>query len=191
MSMQPSGDVTLLLRRIAAGQAEAKGQLADLVYGELRELAARQLQGMRQHTLQATALVHEAWLRLTGAGGEYANRGHFLGVAAKAMRSVLVDHVRRARSEKRGGGAATTQLDEAAAFFEADEVDLLDLDQALGELERDEPDLSRWVELRFFSGMTVPEIALLDDVSESTVERGWRYARARLRSRLGGGEGGR
>ena len=191
MTQHPTGEVTLLLRRIAAGQAEAKGQLADLVYGELRELAARQLRGMRQHTLQPTALVHEAWMRLAGAGGEYTNRGHFLGVAAKAMRSVLVDHVRRARSEKRGGGVETTQLDEAAAFFAADEVDLLDLDQALGELERDEPDLARWVELRFFSGMTVPEIANLDAVSESTVERGWRYARARLRSRLGGGEGGR
>jgi len=191
MTQHQTGEVTLLLRRIAAGQAEAKGRLADLVYGELRELAERQLRGMRQHTLQPTALVHEAWMRLAGAGGEYANRGHFLGVAAKAMRSVLVDHVRRARSEKRGGGVETTQLDEAAAFFAADEVDLLDLDQALGELERDEPDLARWVELRFFSGMTVSEIANLDAVFESTVERGWRYARARLRSRLGGGEGGR
>jgi len=131
--------------------------------------------------------VHEAWLRLAGGDGDFANRGHFLGVAAKAMRSVLVDHVRQRRSEKRGGGAPTTPLDEAAAFLEADEVDLLDLDEALGELERDEPDLARWVELRFFSGMTVPEIAVVDAVSESTVERGWRYARARLRSRLGGG----
>jgi RNA polymerase sigma factor (TIGR02999 family) len=188
MTASPTGEVTTLLQRIAAGQHDARGRLADLVYGELRAIAARQLGGMRGHTLQPTALVHEAWLRLAGGDGDYANRRHFLGVAAKAMRSVLVDHVRAARSEKRGGGKATTQLDDATAFLEAGEVDLIDLDDALGELERDEAELARWVEMRFFGGMTVAEISVVDGVSASTVERGWRFARARLRSRLGGGD---
>jgi RNA polymerase sigma factor (TIGR02999 family) len=186
MTTSPTGEVTTLLQRIADGHSDAKSRLADLVYQELRGIAARQLQGMRDHTLQPTALVHEAWLRLAGGAGPYQNRGHFLGVAAKAMRSVLVDHVRSRRAEKRGGQVETTPLDDAAAFLAADEVDLLDLDQALDELERDEPDLARWVEMRFFGGMTVPEIAVVDGISESTVERGWRFARARLRGRLGG-----
>lgn len=126
---------------------------------------------------------------MLGAGGEYASRQHFLGVAAKAMRSVLVDHVRRRKSQKRGGDLAAHPLDESVAFLEAGEVDLLDLDEALRELEGEAPDLARWVELKFFSGLGNAEIAALDGVSESTVERGWRYARARLRSRLGGEQG--
>ena len=190
MTQSPSGEVTALLRSIAAGQPEARSRLAELVYAELRGMAARQLQGMRGHTLQPTALVHEAWLRLAGGDRGYANRGHFLGVAAKAMRSVLVDHVRARRSEKRGGAVDKTPLDDAAGFLEADDVDLLDLDEALAELEHDEPDLARWVEMRFFGGMTVVEIAAVESISESTVERGWRFARARLRSRLGGTDAG-
>lgn len=185
MAYRDSGDVTLLLQRIAAGSHDAEGQLADLVYGELRAMAAGQLRGMRGQTLQPTALVHEAWLRLSGGQGDFANRRHFLGVAAKAMRSVLVDHVRRRRAEKRGGDVETTPLDETTVFLEAGEVDLLDLEVALAELERDDPELARWVEMRFFSGLTNAEIALVEGVSESSVDRGWRAARARLRARLG------
>lgn len=189
MSANPAGEVTVLLQRLAAGQDDARGRLAELVYAELRAIAATQLRGMRGQTLQPTALVHEAWLKLAGGDGDFANRRHFLGVAAKTMRSVLVDHVRRRRADKRGGGVAPTPLDETVGFLEQGEVDLLDLDEALGELERDDPVLARWVEMRFFSGMTNVEIAAVENVSESTVERGWRAARARLRSRLTGEAG--
>jgi RNA polymerase sigma factor (TIGR02999 family) len=130
--------------------------------------------------------VHEAWLKLAGGNADFRSRQHFLGVAAKAMRSVLVDHLRRKRAQKRGGEVHIGSLDEAVVFLEAGEVDLLDLDAALTELEGEAPDLACWVEMRFFSGMTNAEIAAAVGVSESSVERGWRYARARLRSRLGG-----
>lgn len=183
------GEITQLLQRIAAGEAHARGRLAELVYDQLRELAERQLRGARGQTLQATALVHEAWLKLAGGDGDFRSRQHFLGVAAKAMRSILVDHVRKKRAQKRGGERGTSPLDDTVAFLEAGEFELLDLDQALTELEAEDADLARWVELRFFSGMSHAEIAVVEGVSESTIERGWRFARARLRSRLGGGDG--
>lgn len=186
MSATPPGEVTVLLRHLAAGDAGAHGRLAELVYDELRRMAERQLGPQRGRTLQPTALVHEAWLKLAGGGAAYADRAHFLGVAAKAMRSVLVDHVRRKRAQKRGGEATTTPLDEAVAFLEAGEVDLIDLDTALAELAADDPVLAGIVEMRFFAGMTNGEIAAIEGCSESTIERGWRAARARLRSRLGG-----
>ena len=188
MSAPREGEVTVLLQCMAAGDSAAHARLADLVYIELRAIAAGQLRGMRGQSLQPTALVHEAWLKLVGSGADYGSRRHFLGVAAKAMRSVLVDHVRARRAEKRGGEVAHTPIDEAVVFLEGGEVDLLDLEQALGELETDDPQLARWVEMRFFGGMTNAEVAALEAVSESTVERGWRAARARLRSRLGGAE---
>ncbi|MCU0867373.1 MAG: ECF-type sigma factor [Planctomycetes bacterium] len=187
MTQPPPGEVTLLLQRIAEGQHDARGRLCELVYGELRAMAARQLRGMRGETLQPTALVHEAWLKLVGSGADFTGRRHFLGVAGKAMRSVLVDHVRHKRSQKRGGDLQQTPLDESVAFLEAGEVDLLDLDAALQELARTDADLARWVEMRFFGGMTNAEVATLEGVSESTVERGWRFARAQLRRQLEGG----
>ncbi len=181
------GEVTVLLRRVADGDAEARAQLAEIVYRELRAMAARQLRGMRGATLQPTALVHEAWLKIAGRE-DFDNRRHFLGVAGKAMRSVLVDHVRARRAQKRGGAGERRELDEAVLFLEAGEVDLLDLDMALAELEVDDPMLVAVVEMRFFSGMSNAEIAAAQGCSESTIERGWRVARARLRQRLGGGE---
>lgn len=189
MATDPTGEVTTLLRRMAAGCGTARGQLADLVYAELRDLAAAQLRGVRGHTLQPTAVVHEAWLRLAGAGGDYENRRHFLGVAAKAMRSVLVDHARRRAAEKRGGDRQRTPLDAVLVSLETDGVDLLDLDGALRELEAEDPPLAQLVELRFFSGMSHPEIAAVQRCSLSTVERGWRLARAFLWQRLGGQAG--
>ncbi len=182
------GEVTMLLRRLADGHADARGPLADLVYRELREMAARQLRGMRGATMQPTALVHEAWLKLA-AHDDFVSRSHFLGVAGKAMRCVLVDHVRHARALKRGGQIGRQELDDAVAFFESGEVDLIDLDEALGELERDDPELARWVDMRFFAGMTNVEIAALEGCSESTIERGWRAARARLAQRMQGWAG--
>ena len=187
--MDRADEVTSLLRRVAEGCDSARGQLAELVFQELRGIAAHQLRGMRGHTLQPTALVNEAWLRLTGAGSDYENRRHFLGVAAKAMRSVLVDHARRKRAGKRGGDVPHGAIDDAIAFLEGGEVDLLDLDDALVELEADDPPLARLVEMRFFAGMTNVEIGAVEECSESTVERRWRLARARLRKRLGA-EGG-
>lgn len=179
--------MTLLLRRVAEGDTDARARLAEVVYHQLRTMAARQLRGMRGATLQPTALVHEAWLKIAGRD-DFANRGHFLGVAGKAMRSVLVDHVRRKRAQKRSGGEARCELDEAVAFLEAGEVDLLDLDLALAELQADDPLLVGVVEMRFFGGMTNAEIAAVQGCSESTIERAWRVARAWLRQRLGGGE---
>lgn len=164
--------------------APTANPLADLCYDDLRRLADAQLRGLRAHTLQPTALVHEAWLRLAGAGGEFANRGHLLAVAAKAMRCVLIDHLRRKRADKRGGARQRCSLDEAVLFLERDEVDLLDLDVALAELETEDPALARLVELRFFSGLTHPEIAAAEGCSLSTVERSWRVARAFLGVRL-------
>lgn len=179
----------MLLQRAAAGDAVARSRLAEVVYHELRAMAVMHLRGMRGSTLQPTALVHEAWLKLAGHDA-YSGREHFLGVAGKAMRSVLVDHVRSKRAEKRGGGVGRRELDEAVAFYESGEVDLLDLDDALGDLERDDPQLARWVEMRFFGGLGNREIAVVEGCSESTIERGWRAARARLAHRLaaGGGE---
>ncbi len=188
MSDAVVGEVTLLLRGVAAGDSEAQSRLAAIVYGELNRLAQKHLRGMQGASLQPTALVHEAWLRLGDASpGQYGSRRHFLGVASKAMRSVLVDYVRAKRAEKRGGAAERLPLDEAVAFLEGDEVDLLDLNQALLELESDDPDLARWVEMRFFGGMTHEEIAAVEGCSLSTVERGWRLARARLAKRLSPG----
>ncbi|MCE9596288.1 MAG: sigma-70 family RNA polymerase sigma factor [Planctomycetes bacterium] len=179
------GEATLLLRRIANGDAVARERLVELVYSELRRLAERQLRGERGGTLQPTALVHEAWLKLAGAE-DFADRRHFFAVASKAMRSVLVDHVRARRSQKRGGDERTSALDETVAFLEAGETDLLDLNLALEELERDDPELARLVELRFFGGLSHEEIAATEKLSLSTVERRWRLARARLAQRLGG-----
>ncbi|HEX5054666.1 MAG TPA: ECF-type sigma factor [Planctomycetota bacterium] len=183
MTAPKAGEVTMLLRRMSEGSDDARGRLAELVYRELHAMAARELRGMRGGTLQPTALVHEAWLKLAGSS-DFSNREHFLGVAGKAMRSVLVDYVRAKRAEKRGGGVQPQGLEQVVAFFEQGEVDLLDLDAALAELERDDPTLARWVEMRFFGGMNYAEIAAIEGCSESTVERGWRVARARLGQRL-------
>ena len=144
------------------------------------------MRGVQEGTLQPTVLVHEAWLRIdVGADHGFENRGHFLGVAARAMRSVVVDHARAKRAAKRGGGAAPSSLDEVVAYLEAGNTDLLDLHQALEEMERDDPQLVRVVELRFFGGLSNPEVAAALDTSVSTVERAWRTARARLHQRLG------
>lgn len=177
----------MLLRRIAAGDEGARARLVELVYGELRKIAAGQLRGARGETLQPTALVHEAWLKLAGAEG-FSDRRHFLGVASKAMRSVLVDHVRAKRTHKRGGGAEPSPLDETVAFLEGGETDLLDLNDALVGLEREDPELARLVELRFFGGLSHEEIAAAEGTSLSTIERRWRLARAWLARRLDGSD---
>ena len=176
---------TLLLRRIESGDREAGAELLELVYGELRDLAAGYMAGERAaHTLQPTALVHEAWVRLMGAEGAWKDRAHFVGFAALAMRRVLVDHARRRRAEKRGGGRREP-LDTVVAVFEERGADLVALGEALERLEALDPELARIVERRFFAGATNAEVAADLGVSERTVERGWSTARAWLRAELG------
>jgi RNA polymerase sigma factor (TIGR02999 family) len=186
-------EVTLVLREIAAGRDERRGQLLELLYEPLRGIAARHLAHERaDHTLQATALVHEAWMKLVDqavvpAGG----RGHFLAVASQSMRRILVDHARGKRREKRGGNAERVSLevvDEEARHDDRPQggLDVLELDAALDELATRSERQARVVELRFFGGLTAPEIAAALEVSERTVERDWRIARAWLLARLGG-----
>jgi RNA polymerase sigma factor (TIGR02999 family) len=187
----PSPDTRLLLERSAGGDAEARDDLLARLYDELKRIAGGQMQRQREnHTLQPTALVHEAWIKLMGgAVQEWEGREHFLAVSARAMRQVLVDHVRAKGAQKRGGEAVSRELDETIAFLEGDELDLLDLEEALTELEGDDPELAQIVELRFFGGLSHPRIAELLDCSLSTVDRAWRVARARLRRRLASDSG--
>ena len=178
---------TRLLQRMGEGDALAADELFEVVYGELRDLAGAYMANERkEHTLQPTALVHEVWLRLVGSDQpDWEGRGHFVGVAAQAMRRILVDHARKRNAEKRGGKAQRDSLDEAVATFESRAFDLLALDEALGKLEALDPQLVRIVEQRFFARATNAEIAVGLCVSERTVERAWKVARVFLRTELG------
>lgn len=182
-------DATSLLERIAAGDARATDELLPIVYGELRALAASYMKDARSgHTLQPTALVNEAYMRLVGAQGEraFANRGHFLAVAARAMRSVLVDHSRRKRARKRGEAAERIPLEDVSALFEERVPDLLALDTALARLDSYSPEMARIVELRFFGGLSVEQAAEVLDISTPTLTRKWRTARIWLKRELAG-----
>jgi RNA polymerase sigma factor (TIGR02999 family) len=188
MSSSETAKATLLLRRMSGGDDRAAEELMPLVYGELHALAARFMGGHAAgHTLQPTALVNEAWLRLIEPtlGATFENRAHFLGVAARAMRSVLVDHARRRGAQKRGGAHERVPLEDIAALFEERASDLLALDEALTRLSVMDPQLGRIVELRFFGGLSVEETAGILEVSEPTIVRGWRVARMWLKRELG------
>ena len=176
----------VLLKRMRDGDVDAAEELLPVVYQELHRLAERALGRQNPgHTLQTTALLNEAWIRLVEAeGGDWKSRNHFLAVAAKAMRSVLVDHARRRGAEKRGAGRARVELDEALDLLEQRSSDLLALDEALEELATMDESLARIVELRFFGGLKHPEIAELLNSSLRSVERGWSAARAWLYTRL-------
>ncbi len=178
----PADPVTQLLARWGDGDAGAMEQLLPLVYEELRKLARGYLRRERPgHTLESGALVHEAYVRLIGQRNvHWQNRSHFYGIAAQAMRRLLVDHARRHRFQKRGGGARAVTLDDALGLGVEKDLDVLELDDALKRLAETDPDKSRLVELRFFGGLSHPEIAEVMGVSLSTVERQWRLARARL-----------
>jgi RNA polymerase sigma factor (TIGR02999 family) len=159
------------------------------VYEDLRRLAAHQL-GREQagHTLQATALVHEAWMRLDGQAGEnWRNRTQFIAVAAEMMRRVLVDHARARLRMKRGSGAVKVSLSEAMELSNGREVEVLDLDRALSRLAEVDPRKAKLVELRYFGGLTVEEAAVAAGSSPATAERDWRLARAFLQRELGYG----
>ncbi len=182
----PESEVTRLLDRWGGGDREALEQLMPLVYAELRGLANGYLRGERsEHTLQPTALVHEAYLRLAGQRVEtWESRGHFFGVAAQLMRFILVDHARRKARDKRGGDACRVPLDEAVLTYEARSIDLLDLDDALAALVLLDPRQAEIVELRFFGGLSIEETAEALALSPATIKREWCVARAFLHRRL-------
>lgn len=187
--MRSSGDVTRLLQRWGAGDAQAMGELVPLLYDELRRLAAvymsRQPSG---HTLQPTALVNEAYLKLAGQDGlSFANRASFFGLAAKVMRHLLVDHARAHDAAKRGGDAVRVTLDEGIASQPSRDVDFADLDAALTELGQLDERQAQIIELRFFAGLGIEETAAALSLSPATVKREWATARAWLYRKLGGG----
>ena len=191
MSEDPDKPITRLLQEWRGGNAQALEQLMPLVYAELHSLASRYLsRERRDHTLQATALLHEAYLRMAGPREtDWQSRAHFFGVAAQVMRRILVDHARRDRRVKRGGGAPHLTLedvDPAATPAPLDAVDAYALDQALSRLEALDPQQGRLVELRYFGGLTIEETALVMNVSTATVKRDWAVARAWLYRELVG-----
>jgi RNA polymerase sigma factor (TIGR02999 family) len=183
----PAGhDVTGLLGDWSRGDRHALDRLLPLVYAELRRIAARQLRHERAgHTLQPTALVHEAYLRLVEQRAvDWQSRAHFFGVAAQVIRRILVDHARRHAARKRGDGAQLLPLEEIAERAAVNPIPVLVLDHALGRLERLDPGLAHLVELRAFGGLTIDEAALVLKVSPSTVKRDWRTAKAWLTHEL-------
>jgi RNA polymerase sigma factor (TIGR02999 family) len=186
-------DVTALLGRARSGDRAAADALFARLYDQLHGLARAQLisRGRPGATLDTTALVHEAYLRLAEPAALTAeDRGHFFNLAARVMRHVIVDFARRRDADKRGGGARRVDLAEAGELADPDRglsAELLALDGALAELERMSPDLGRLVELRFFAGLPLEEIALLTGRSERSLKRDWRRARAFLLARLGQG----
>jgi RNA polymerase sigma-70 factor (ECF subfamily) len=185
--MAPSQeDTTRRLRDSSGGDQPALGELMPLVYDELRRLAGSYLRRERRdHTLQPTALVNEAYLRLIDQSNvRWQNRAHFFGIAARLMREILVEYARSHNAAKRGGGAARLTLSKAVAFFEEEDVDLLVLDDALDELEAIDEEKARMVELRFFSGLSIEQTAEVMEISTATVTRQWRLAKAWLFRRI-------
>lgn len=180
-------NVTLLLNAIPSDDPSAAAELLPLVYNELRRLAAHRLSREAPgQTLQPTALVHEAYLRLIGdkRGARWENRGHFFAAASEAMRRILVDEVRRKRSLKRGGSMARQEIDATNLAAPEPREDLLALDEALTQLAESEPVAAQLVQLRYFGGLTIPEAAKVLHISPRTANRHWTYARAWLHQRL-------
>jgi RNA polymerase sigma factor (TIGR02999 family) len=201
MNKPPDGRVTQLLVNWASGDQRALNELMPLVYGELRRLAERHLRGERpHHTLQRTALVHEAYLRLINQKDvSWQSRAQFIGLASQLMRRILIDHARARRRAKRGGGVTPVSLNQTSVVMTADEggtqvealelaanpaVDLTAIDSALRRLEALDPKQGRIVELRFFGGLSIEETAEVIGVSTATVKREWALARAWLRREI-------
>jgi RNA polymerase sigma factor (TIGR02999 family) len=185
-------EVTSLLAAVERGDPHAAGELLPLVYDELRKLAAaRMAEEKPGQTLQATALVHEAFVRLVG--GEHPHgwdgRGHFFAAAAEAMRRILIDQVRHKNTRKAGGGRRRVDLDDFDPALDEPDPELLALDDALRELEQRHPRKAEVVKLRFFAGLTTPQAAVALGISTSTAENDWAYARSWLRLRMGGPDG--
>jgi RNA polymerase sigma-70 factor (ECF subfamily) len=188
---QSSLDVTVLLKEISSGNRDALAKLVPVVYDELRRLAAYYLRQERSdHTLQATALVHEAYLRLVDQRHmDWNNRNHFFGVAAHLMRRILLMHAREHRAAKRGGAAQKISLDEIAIFSPAQAEELVYLDELLTRLAALDAQQERVVELRFFAGLSVEETAELMGISPATVKRDWAMAKAWLAREMGSSRG--
>jgi RNA polymerase sigma factor (TIGR02999 family) len=179
----PMSEVTQLLNAIDAGDPKAADQLLPLVYEELRKLAVVRMANERAgHTLQPTALVHEAWLKIAGVGSEhFANRRHFFKAAATAMQQILIDRARRKKRLKHGANQASEELHESRLTIAVPSEELLAVNDALQELAKKEPQAAEVVQLRYFVGMTVPEIADALDLAPRTVDRHWAFARAWLK----------
>jgi RNA polymerase sigma factor (TIGR02999 family) len=180
---EPDGAVTLLLTQVRDGNQEAANQLIPLIYRELRQMAGAFMRGERPgHTLQATALVNEAYMRMVGGHPvEWQNRAHFFAIAAHTMREVLLDYARRARAAKRGGDdARQVELDEEFPMASDKLEEVIAIDEALERLAQIDPRQSRIVELRFFAGLNVEEAGEVMGVSPKTIKREWRSAKAWL-----------
>ena len=182
--MKPTGDVTVILQKMARGEPDAGAQLLSLVYDELRRLAAAKMaREAAGHTLQPTALVHEAWLRLGGDDPRpWPNRSYFFAAAAEAMRRILVDSARRRQAVRHGGGQERVNVDDPGVNISAPAADteLLAVHEALDRLAAHDARKAEVVKLRYFTGLTLEEIARALDISEPTAKRDWAYARAWL-----------
>jgi RNA polymerase sigma factor (TIGR02999 family) len=178
--------ITLLLKEMSGGRTEASEQLVPLVYDELRRIASRYMQRERcQHTLQPTALVHEAYIKLVDQSqADWKDRVHFFAMAAQMMRHILVDYARRVRAEKRGGACKQVTLEEGLAYTETHSTTMLAVDEALDRLAQLDQRQCRIVELRYFVGLSVEETAEVLQVSTRTVKREWRLAKAWLYAEL-------
>ncbi len=179
-------EITQLLNKAQAGDRTALDELLPVVYNELRRVAASQLQDERDdHTLQATALVHEAYMRLLEQNEvDWRNRAHFFSIASEMMRRILVNYAVKRNAQKRFGTMTRVELDDAVSFTKQRDFDLVELDEALKKLSELDEQQARIVELRFFGGLTIVETAEVLKVSESTVKREWRMAKAWLKSRM-------
>jgi RNA polymerase sigma-70 factor (ECF subfamily) len=177
----PTGEITRLLGKVRTGDEAARAELMDIVYSALRRLASSMMRRERPgHTLQATELLHETYLRLVGQEVNFENRAHFFAAASTVMRRILVDYARAHRSEKRGGGQVPVALDETVLFSESQSEQMLALEEALQRLARMDARQARIVELRFFGGLTETETADVLKVSARTVKRDWKMAKAWL-----------
>jgi len=185
MSAAPNDNLVDLLAAVERGEPDAFGLLVEVVYPELKRLAHFQLVGERpNHTLNTTAIVHEAFVRLSGSEGSWADRRHFLRASSKVMRHLLVDHARKRNADKRGGGAQALTLDENLLESKDDSLAVLALEDAIKNMREIDPRLEEIVECRFFAGLSVSETAEALDTSVRTVERGSQRARGYLLSAL-------
>jgi RNA polymerase sigma factor (TIGR02999 family) len=184
--MSSTGEVTRLLAEWREGNEHARSELFNLIYNELRRMAARHMRSERpNHTLQPTALVHEVYLQLARqAEPNWQNRAHFHAIAATTMRSILIDYARARNAEKRGGGHVNLSLEESLVFAEGRSTELLALDGALKKLAEFAPRESQVVELRYFGGLSAEETAEVLKISEKTIKRDWRRAKDWLNSQV-------
>lgn len=188
--MTDSAPATRLLRQLRTGDPAAADALLPLIQDELHRIASRLMAGERRdHTLQPTALMNEAWVRLIGGGAQdYDDRAHFVRLAARSMRNVLVDHARARNSDKRSGGRVQVTLDESLADTTVPNLDVLAVDEALQRLTALDAQLVDIVEMKFFAGLTDAEVAQALGIGLRTAQRGWRTARAWLAENLAGDE---